>query len=123
MAGGWCGCRKPGPLPSRWNSSSVGPLTEKRQKKPDQGSKQWWSDLGDDLKNALSRSIDLAGKAKASLELDGWWDIEKDYDYLYAEVSTYGGAHSSGHVTVTPGQLLRKRGLGTAYHDGCDPHR
>ncbi|MFD3520528.1 immune inhibitor A domain-containing protein [Streptomyces sp. NPDC058653] len=58
--------------------------------KPAEGSKQWWSDMGDDLKNTLSRPVDLTGKAKASLELDGWWDIEANYDYLYAEVSEDG---------------------------------
>lgn len=58
--------------------------------KPAEGSKQWWSDMGDDLKNTLTRSVDLTGKAKASLELDGWWDIEANYDYLYAEVSEDG---------------------------------
>ncbi|MFD3483302.1 immune inhibitor A domain-containing protein [Streptomyces sp. NPDC058665] len=58
--------------------------------KPAEGSRQWWSDMGDDLKNTLSRPVDLTGKAKASLELDGWWDIEANYDYLYAEVSEDG---------------------------------
>ncbi|UYQ62349.1 immune inhibitor A [Streptomyces peucetius] len=61
--------------------------------KPAQGSKQWWSDMGDDLKNTLSRTVDLTGTSTASLELDGWWDIEADYDYLYTEVSTDGGAN------------------------------
>ncbi|MFD7092058.1 immune inhibitor A domain-containing protein [Streptomyces sp. NPDC059896] len=60
--------------------------------KPTEGSKQWWSDMGDDLKNTLTRSVDLTGKSTASLELQGWWDIEADYDYLYTEVSTDGGA-------------------------------
>ncbi|MEU2159451.1 immune inhibitor A domain-containing protein, partial [Streptomyces sp. NPDC019396] len=59
---------------------------------PAEGSKQWWSDMGDDLKNTLTRSVDLTGKSKASLDLSGWWDIEADYDYLYTEVSTDGGA-------------------------------
>ncbi|MFF1416799.1 immune inhibitor A domain-containing protein [Streptomyces sp. NPDC058280] len=58
--------------------------------KPAEGSKQWWSDMGDDLKNTLTRSVDLTGKSTASLELQGWWDIEADYDYLYTEVSTDG---------------------------------
>ncbi|MET9482938.1 immune inhibitor A domain-containing protein [Streptomyces sp. NPDC006638] len=58
--------------------------------KPAEGSKQWWSDMGDDLKNTLTRSVDLTGKSTASLQLQGWWDIEADYDYLYAEVSTDG---------------------------------
>ncbi|MFD7230598.1 immune inhibitor A domain-containing protein [Streptomyces sp. NPDC059881] len=60
--------------------------------KPAEGSKQWWSDMGDDLKNTLTRSVDLTGKSKASLELSGWWDIEADYDFLYTEVSADGGA-------------------------------
>ncbi|KUF17150.1 MULTISPECIES: immune inhibitor A domain-containing protein [Streptomyces] len=61
--------------------------------KPAEGSKQWWSDQGDDLKNTLTRSVDLTGKSKAELSLQGWWDIEANYDYLYTEVSTDGGAN------------------------------
>jgi immune inhibitor A len=60
---------------------------------PAQGATQWWSDTGDDLENTLTRTVDLTGKSAASLTLDGWWDIEQDYDYLYAEVSTDGGAN------------------------------
>uniref|UniRef100_UPI0035709A34 immune inhibitor A domain-containing protein n=1 Tax=Streptomyces mashuensis TaxID=33904 RepID=UPI0035709A34 len=59
--------------------------------KPAEGTQQWWSGQGDDLKNTLSRSVDLTGKSKAALDLSGWWDIEENYDYLYAEVSTDGG--------------------------------
>ncbi|WP_443728873.1 immune inhibitor A domain-containing protein [Streptomyces buecherae] len=61
--------------------------------KPAAGTKQWWSGMGNDLKNTLARPVDLTGKAKASLDLQGWWDIEENYDYLYAEVSTDGGAN------------------------------
>ncbi|MBL1099617.1 immune inhibitor A domain-containing protein [Streptomyces coffeae] len=61
--------------------------------KPAEGAKQWWSGMGDDLKNTLTRSVDLTGKSKATLDLQGWWDIEENYDYLYAEVSTDGGAN------------------------------
>ncbi|MDX3242821.1 immune inhibitor A domain-containing protein [Streptomyces sp. ME18-1-4] len=60
---------------------------------PAQGKTQWWSGSGNDLRNSLSRSVDLTGKSVASLTLDGWWDIEADYDYLYTEVSTDGGAN------------------------------
>ncbi|TPQ20270.1 immune inhibitor A domain-containing protein [Streptomyces sporangiiformans] len=60
---------------------------------PAQGATQWWSGMGDDLRNTLSRSVDLTGKSSATLTLDGWWDIEKDFDYLYTEVSTDGGAN------------------------------
>ncbi|MBW5421681.1 M6 family metalloprotease domain-containing protein [Streptomyces sp. BG9H] len=61
--------------------------------KPAEGTKQWWSNQGDDLKNTLTRSVDLTGKTKAELSLQGWWDIEANYDYLYTEVSTDGGAN------------------------------
>ncbi|MDL5201830.1 immune inhibitor A domain-containing protein [Streptomyces sp. ALI-76-A] len=60
---------------------------------PAQGATQWWSGSGDNLRNSLARSVDLTGKSTASLTLDGWWDIEADYDYLYTEVSTDGGAN------------------------------
>ncbi|CAM5671397.1 immune inhibitor A [Streptomyces violaceorubidus] len=60
---------------------------------PAEGKTQWWSGSGNDLKNTLSRSVDLTGKSSASLTLDGWYDIEADYDFLYTEVSTDGGAN------------------------------
>ncbi|MFD5703392.1 immune inhibitor A domain-containing protein [Streptomyces lasiicapitis] len=61
--------------------------------KPAEGTKQWWSGQDDDLKNTLTRSVDLTGKSKAELSLQGWWDIESNYDYLYTEVSTDSGAN------------------------------
>lgn len=60
---------------------------------PAQGATQWWSGSANNLQNTLSRSVDLSGRASATLTLDGWWDIEKGYDYLYTEVSTDGGAN------------------------------
>ncbi|MFF3988933.1 immune inhibitor A domain-containing protein [Streptomyces sp. NPDC001797] len=60
---------------------------------PAQGSTQWWSGSGDNLKNTLTRDVDLTGKSSATLNLDGWYDIESGYDYLYTEVSTDGGAN------------------------------
>ncbi|MBR7676116.1 immune inhibitor A domain-containing protein [Streptomyces daliensis] len=59
--------------------------------KPAEGTKQWWSGSGDDLRNTLSRPVDLTGKSSASLDFKGWWDIEENYDYLYTEVSEDGG--------------------------------
>ncbi|MDR3083278.1 MAG: immune inhibitor A [Streptomyces sp.] len=61
--------------------------------KPAEGDKQWWSGSGDDLSNTLTRPVDLTGKSAASLSLKGWYEIEKDYDFLYTEVSTDGGAN------------------------------
>ncbi|MDX2934688.1 immune inhibitor A domain-containing protein [Streptomyces ipomoeae] len=60
---------------------------------PSQGSTQWWSGSGDNLSNTLTRSVDLTGKSSAALTLDGWYDIEAEFDYLYTEVSTDDGAN------------------------------
>ncbi|WP_199848021.1 immune inhibitor A domain-containing protein [Streptomyces dysideae] len=60
---------------------------------PAQGATQWWSGSGDNLSQTLTRSVDLTGKSAAALTLDGWYDIEAEYDYLYTEVSTDGGAN------------------------------
>ncbi|MFC9604123.1 immune inhibitor A domain-containing protein [Streptomyces niveus] len=78
--------------------------------KPAEGSKQWWSDMGDDLKNTLTRSVDLTGKAKATLELDGWWDIEANYDYLYAEVSEDGANWTPVEGTADGKAITRDAG-------------
>lgn len=60
---------------------------------PAEGETQWWSGSGDNLKNTLTRSVDLTGRTTAELTFDGWYDIEANYDYLYTEVSTDGGAN------------------------------
>ncbi|MFE9495783.1 immune inhibitor A domain-containing protein [Streptomyces collinus] len=77
---------------------------------PAQGSAQWWSGSGDNLKNTLTRSVDLTGKTSAALTLDGWYDIEKDYDYLYAEVSTDGGANWTALDGTVDGQAIPRDG-------------
>ncbi|MEV6166253.1 immune inhibitor A domain-containing protein [Streptomyces sp. NPDC052052] len=74
--------------------------------KPAEGSKQWWSDMGDDLNNTLTRSVDLTGKSTASLDLSGWWEIEKDYDFLYTEVSENGGASWTAIDGTVDGQEI-----------------
>ncbi|WP_434600397.1 immune inhibitor A domain-containing protein [Streptomyces sp. A5-4] len=76
--------------------------------KPSEGSKQWWSGMGDDLKNTLTRSVDLTGKAKASLDLQGWWDIEANYDWLYAEASTDAGKTWSALDGTADGKALER---------------
>ncbi|KAF4409669.1 immune inhibitor A domain-containing protein [Streptomyces lycii] len=77
---------------------------------PAQGEKQWWSGMGNDLKNTLSRPVDLTGKSAASLELKGWWDIEENYDYLYAEVSTDGGANWTPVDGTADGKAIPRDG-------------
>ena len=77
---------------------------------PAQGATQWWSGSGDNLKNTLSRSVDLTGKSKATLTLDGWWDIEENFDYLYTEVSTDGGANWTAVDGTADGAAIPRDG-------------
>ncbi|MFE1755120.1 immune inhibitor A domain-containing protein [Streptomyces anandii] len=77
---------------------------------PAQGATQWWSGSGDNLKNTLTRSVDLTGKKSATLSLDGWYDIEANYDYLYTEVSTDGGANWTAVDGTVDGQAIPRDG-------------
>ncbi|MBR8641910.1 immune inhibitor A [Streptomyces tuirus] len=77
---------------------------------PAEGKTQWWSGSGDNLKNTLTRSVDLTGTSKAQLGLDGWYDIEANYDYLYTEVSTDGGANWTALDGTVDGQPIPRDG-------------
>ncbi|MGN9756272.1 immune inhibitor A domain-containing protein [Streptomyces sp. SD31] len=79
---------------------------------PAEGANQWWSGSGDNLANTLTRSVDLTGKSAASLTLDGWYDIEAEYDYLYTEVSTDGGANWTAVDGTVDGAALPKDASG-----------
>jgi immune inhibitor A len=59
---------------------------------PFAGTKQFFSGNADDLNTSMSKAIDLTGKTTAAVTLKGRYDIEQDYDYLYFEASTDGGA-------------------------------
>ncbi|MGW0497056.1 immune inhibitor A domain-containing protein [Streptomyces sp. NPDC003007] len=77
---------------------------------PAEGKTQWWSGSGDNLKNTLTRSVDLTGKTSASLTLDGWYEIEANYDYLYTEVSTDGGANWTALDGTVDGRPIPRDG-------------
>ncbi|GAA0907286.1 immune inhibitor A domain-containing protein [Streptomyces thermoalcalitolerans] len=77
---------------------------------PAQGATQWWSGSGDNLKNTLTRSVDLTGRTSATLTLDGWYDIEANYDYLYTEVSTDGGASFTALDGTVDGRPIPRDG-------------
>ncbi|WP_405948296.1 immune inhibitor A [Streptomyces prunicolor] len=80
---------------------------------PAQGATQWWSGSGNSLSNTLSRTVDLTGKSAASLTLDGYYDIEADYDYLYTEVSTNGGTSWTPiDGTLADGSAIPRDGSG-----------
>ena len=86
------------PLPERT-------VTTKRNT-PHSGTGEWWSGYGDNLNNTLTRSVDLTG-ATSSAELTAWvqGNLEKGYDYLYAEVSTDNGANWTQLGAPTDGKF------------------
>jgi immune inhibitor A len=78
--------------------------------RPAGGAGQWWSDHGDGLSHTLTRTVDLTGRKGAELRLDGWWDIEKDYDYLYTQVSTDGGESWKALDGTADGEAITRDG-------------
>jgi immune inhibitor A len=51
----------------------------------------WWSNRGDMSETTLERTVDLRHVRQATLHFRADYDIEKDYDYAYVEVSRDGG--------------------------------
>ena len=74
----------------------VVPLPErtitKNHNTPHSGTAEWWSGFGDDLNSTLTRSVDLTGATSGSVSACVQGGLEVDYDFLYGEVSTNGGA-------------------------------
>ena len=65
-----------------------------RYNTPHSGAFEWWGGSADSLNNSLTRTVDLTA-AKTSATVSAWakYDIEAEYDFLYGEVSTNGGAN------------------------------
>ena len=58
---------------------------------PASGSYFYWSNNGDESDPALWRAFDLSqAKAPISLKFKTWYDLEKDYDYVFLSASTDG---------------------------------
>ena len=51
----------------------------------------WWSNNGDDIDSTLTAHADLRDVEGAILEYQVWYAIEKDWDYVYLEVSSDAG--------------------------------
>lgn len=53
---------------------------------------EWWSNRYDNMDSTLTRSFDLSSQQgkHATLEFATWFDLERDYDYAFVEVSTDG---------------------------------
>ncbi len=59
---------------------------------PHSGAFEWWSGTGNNTSSTLARSVDLTSATTANVTAWLQNDTEKDYDYLYAEVSPDGGS-------------------------------
>jgi len=73
-------------LPPKIRELRMGPLA------PNNGLQAAYTGQGNDLNNYLSRQFDLSdtGGQALTLELDAWFTIEADWDYLYIEASIDG---------------------------------
>jgi immune inhibitor A len=80
---------------------------------PAAGERFWWSGSGDDLNNTMTRSVDLTGATTADLTLQARFEIEAEYDYLYAQVSTNGGTSWTALDGTVGGEPFVRDGSGT----------
>lgn len=79
------------------------------------GSYCWWSGNGDGIDTTLEREFDLSGIDEAMLEFWMWHNIEEDWDYAYASVSTDGG---ESWATLDGDHTTREDPLGANYGAG-----
>ncbi|MFF0293299.1 immune inhibitor A domain-containing protein [Kitasatospora sp. NPDC004614] len=78
---------------------------------PFAGGNEWWSGSADNLNVTLIRDVDLTGKTSASLTAKAWYDLEQDYDFAYAEVSTDGGKNWSSLAGTFNGKALPENSI------------
>ena len=75
----------------------------------------WWGGNGDLIDTTLEREFDLSGVDEATLEFWMWHDIEEDWDYAYASISTDGG---KTWTTLDGEHTTREDPLGANYGAG-----
>ncbi len=71
---------------------------------PYSGNFMWWSGRTDFSDAQMTREFDLTGVKNATLNFRTWYDLEPDYDYGYASISTDGGKSwqtLKGNTTTT----------------------
>ena len=75
----------------------------------------WWGGNGDSIDTTLDQEFDLSGVDSATLEFWMWYEIEEDWDYAYASVSTDGG---ESWTTLDGEHTTREDPLGANYGAG-----
>ncbi len=62
------------------------------ENEPRSGRYQWWSNRGDTADTRLTRELELSSASGlVTLEYWVWFDLERDYDYTFVEISRDGG--------------------------------
>ncbi len=91
-------------------STEVGVLPESAHS----GKYAFWSNKGDELDMTLSQTFDLTQvSGPVTFNYQTWYDLEKDYDYLYLEASADG---STWQILKTPsGRAKAEDPSGNAY--------
>jgi len=74
---------------------------------PHAGRYAFWSNRRDGSDATLTREYDLTHVTSATLDYWAWWELEKDFDYTYVEVSADGGQtwnmlHSPSGTSANP---------------------
>ncbi|HFC13050.1 MAG TPA: hypothetical protein ENJ56_09430 [Anaerolineae bacterium] len=58
---------------------------------PPQGARVWFTPASTDVSATLTRAFDLTETQAATLEFTAWYDLERDYDFAYVEISADNG--------------------------------
>ena len=93
------------PLPGPVRLRFQGQAENKLLPLPEANSRCWWSNSGDSISSTLSRSVDLRGLSRATLDYQVWYDLEEDWDYGYVEVSLDQG--QTWQILLTPAASQR----------------
>ncbi|NOZ61973.1 MAG: T9SS type A sorting domain-containing protein [Calditrichaeota bacterium] len=85
---------------ARWNMHGFEISSVRANSAP----KSLYSQMGDNLNHTATLKFPLIVSAGMALTFNAWYDIEKDWDYAYVEVSSDGGANYQsipGNITTT----------------------
>lgn len=85
----------------------------------------WWGGSGDSIDSTLEREFDLSVVESATLEFWMWHEIEEDWDYAYASVSTDAGetwTTLDGEHTTREDPLGANYGAGLTGNSGGGKH-
>jgi hypothetical protein len=75
----------------------------------------WWTNRGDNLDSKITRQVDLSGVEQATLRFSAWYDVERQFDFVYLSASRDGGSTWQ----VLPAQhTTSDRSAGNNYGEG-----